>query len=297
MHPGYVRVNEFLQAVGFGIVTAAVLALAGVGLTLQFGVTNYANFAYGDLMTLGVYVTWAFTTGLHLNFVVALIVGVVATSLVSVAVAEVVMGPFVRRRSPPVVLLMVTFGLSLILNSCILAIWGADTQAFHLPGTQPLHFGPILLTPLQIGIIGLSVGAMLAVHLLLTRTSIGKRMRAVSDNRDLARVSGIAPASVIRATWAFTGALAALAGVGLALEASQFSPALGEGFLFVIFAVVILGGVGRPYGAMLGALVLGIVTEVVALWIPQYKLDVAFVVLILVLLLRPQGLIAAAGKV
>lgn len=289
--------NELLQAVGFGVVTASVLALAGVGLTLQFGVTNFANFAYGDLMTLGVYLTWALTSALRLNFVAAALIGVVAMAVIAVVLAEVVIGPFVRRRAATVVLLMVTFGLSLILNSFILAVWGADTQAFRLPGSQPLHFGPILLTPLQIGIIGFSVAAMLAVHLMLTRTGIGKRMRAVSDNRDLARVSGIAPTPVIRVTWAVTGALATLSGLGLAIESSQFSPAMGEGFLFVIFAVVILGGVGRPYGAMLGALVIGIVTEVVAIWIPQYKLDVAFAVLILVLLLRPQGLIAAAGKV
>lgn len=296
-HRWFTPVNEFVQAVGFGLVTAAVLALAGVGLTLQFGVTNYANFAYGDLMTLGVYITWALTEVVRLNFLVALVCGVLALAIISVSVAELVMGPFVRRRSPAVVLLMVTFGVSLILNSIILAIWGAGTEAFHLPGTQPLHIGALILTPLQLAIIGVSVTAMLLVHILLTRTSIGKRMRAVSDNRDLARVSGISPAPVVRATWAITGALATLAGVGLALDASQFSASLGEGFLFVIFAVVILGGVGRPYGAMLGALVLGVVTEVVALWLPQYKLDVAFVVLILVLLFRPQGLIPSAGKV
>ncbi|MHB8313371.1 MAG: branched-chain amino acid ABC transporter permease [Candidatus Dormibacteria bacterium] len=290
-------VNEFVQALGFGLVTASVLALAAVGLTLQFGVTNYANFAYGDIMTLGVYLTWALTTSAHLDFAIALVVAVIAMAAITAAVAEGVMGPFVRRSSPTVILLMVTFGLSLILNSVILAIWGANSNAFQLPGTQPLHFGALLLTPIQLTIIGGSLVAMLAVHLVLTRTGIGKRMRAVSDNRDLARVSGISPTPVVRATWAMTGALATLAGVSLAVEASQFSPGLGEGFLFVIFAAVILGGVGRPYGAMLGALVVGVVTEVVALWLPQYKLDVAFVVLILVLLIRPQGLIASAGKV
>ncbi len=286
----------FIQAIGFGLVTAAVLALAGVGLTLQFGVTNYANFAYGDMMTLGVYLTWVFFAIAHLTFVLALLLALVCMAAICVATAEVIMRPFVLRGSPPLILLIVTFGVSLILNSIILAIWGAGSEAFQLPGTQPLDLGPFLLTPLQLLIIGTSVAAMFVVHLLLTRTSMGKRMRAVSDNRELARVSGISPTPVIRATWALTGVLATLGGVALAVDASQFSPGLGEGFLFAIFAVVILGGVGKPYGAMLGALVVGVVTEVIGLWIPQYKLDVAFVVLIVVLLFRPEGLIRSAGK-
>lgn len=133
---------------------------------------------------------------------------------------------------------------------------------------------------------------MIAVHLLLTRTRLGKAMRAMSDNPSLAAVSGINTRAITAVTWFLTGTLAGLAGTVLGLNISSITPSTGETFLFVIFAAVILGGIGKPYGAMLGALIIGLATEISAVVInAAYKLDVAFV-----LLIRPQGLLAVKGK-
>lgn len=289
--------NLFLEAVGFGTVTAAILALGAVGLTLQFGVTNYANFAFGDYMTLGVYLVWVLSAVLHLALWLAVVIGVLAVALIAVLISEFVLWPFVRRGSTPLIMLIITFGVALIVNNSILAIWGADSQSLPLNATNgAIHLGPFIFTSAQLLIVVLSVVVMFAVHLVLTRTRLGKAMRAVADNSDLARVTGIPPSPITRFTWGLTGALATLSGVALAASTGSFTPSLGEGFLFVLFAVVILGGVGKPYGAMLAAVIVGLVTEVSALVVPQYKLDVAFVVLILVLLLRPEGLIRSPGR-
>lgn len=285
----------FGWAIGFGLVTASILALGAVGLTLQFGVTNFANFAYGDMMTLAIYLTWVLSG--HLPFWLAVTIAALAMALIAVLLSESVLGPFVRQGAPPLILLIVTFGLSLIINNVVLAIWGASSRQLPVVPGNPINLGPFLLTPSQLVTMLFGVAAMLGIHFILTYTRLGKAMRAVSDNPDLAKVSGIPPASVTRFAWALTGVLSALSGVALAVSTAGFSPALGESFLFVLFAAVILGGVGKPYGAMLGALIIGVITEVSALFIPQYKLDVAFVVLIAALLLRPEGLLRSPGKV
>lgn len=155
-----------------------------------------------------------------------------------------------------------------------------------------MNIGPFLFTPNQIVIAIVAFLAMLAIHLLLSRTRLGKAMRAMSDNHDLAQVCGIDNDRVTAFTWFVSGCLAGLAGVVLALDVTSFQPTFGNDFLFVVFAAMILGGVGSPYGAMLGALVIGLATEVSAVFVNSaFKDDIAFAVLILILLLRPQGLI------
>ena len=287
----------FLLSIGFGLVTAAVLALASVGLTLQFGVTNYVNFAFGAFLTLGAYLTWAASSVLHLPFVVGALVGTLGVAVIAVLCGQYVMGPFVRRRSNLLFLLIVTFGLSLILSNLVQAIWGVDFQSFNLPTPSPVTIGPFIFTGQQLAIMVIAVLAMLGVHLMLTRTTLGKQMRAMSDSTDLAQISGIDTQRITLFTWFLSGALGGLAGVAFALNTIQFEPTFGDQFLFVIFAAVILGGIGQPYGAMLGALAIGLVTEVSAAFVSAaYKEDIAFVLLVIMLLLRPQGLIPAKGK-
>lgn len=287
----------FLHSIGFGLVTASILALAAVGLTLQFGVTNYVNFAYGDYMTLGAYLTWTFNGLLGWPFWAALVVATIVTGVVALVISQVLLEPFARRRGPLLFILIVTFALSLILSNAILAIWGGDYHEYDVGLETPIHLGPLLLSAQQLGVIALAVGAMLLVHLVLTRTNIGKAMRAISDDRALADVNGIPTDRLTALVWVISGAFAGLAGAVLALNVVSFDPNLGVNFLFVIFAAVILGGIGSPYGAMLGAVVIGLAVELAAVWIPsEYKLDVAFVILVIVLLLRPQGLLAVAGK-
>lgn len=287
----------YLHAVGFGVVTASILALASVGLTLQFGVTNYINFAYGEMLTFGAYFAWIANTVYGWNIWIALIVAALFTGVLGVALNLIVLQPFVRRQYAVLFMLVVTFGLSLILSNLLLAIWGADFRRYHVAPDTQYNIGPFLLTGRQLLIIGIAIVVMAGVHVLLNFTKIGKAMRAMSDNPSLARNCGINTEFVTNFTWLLSGILAGLAGVVLALNVSTFQPAFGGDFLFVIFAAVILGGIGKPYGAMAGALVIGIVTEVAAVPLTSdYKNDAAFAILVLVLLFRPQGIFTSEGK-
>jgi branched-subunit amino acid ABC-type transport system permease component len=286
-----------IQAVGFGLVSAAIISLAAVGLTLQFGVTNYINFAYGDFMTLGAYLTWTLNSTFNVPFWFALVLGTVLTAVAMLIVSQVLLEPFARRHKQLLFILVVTFGLSLIVSNAILAVWGGDYHQYNVGVETPLSIGPLLLTAQDLGIIALAALSMLVLHLMLTRTNVGKAMRAISDDKNLASVAGIDTENLVALVWILSGALAGLSGGVLALDVSTFNSNLGITFLFVVFAAMILGGVGRPYGAMLGAVVIGLAVELSVVVIPaSYKLDVAFVILVIVLLLRPQGILAVAGK-
>jgi branched-subunit amino acid ABC-type transport system permease component len=290
--------HQFLLAVGFGLVTASVLAIAAVGLSLQFGITNYINFAYGDFMALGAYLSWELNSGLlHWNVWVALLAGSVGMGVLAVILNQILLGPFARRFDELFYILIVTFGLSLIMLSVVNAIWGGEVKHYQLANEQPLHLGPFLLTPNQLVVVAMGIVLMLTIHVLLTRTRLGKSMRAMSDNTTLAMTSGIDTRRVTTITWFLTGMLAGLAGTVLGITSASITPSFGETFLFVIFAAVIVGGVGSIYGAILGAVIIGMATEVAAVYInPAYKLDVAFMILILALLFKPSGLFARAGK-
>ncbi len=289
--------HVLLLSIGFGFVTASVLALAAVGLTVQFGVTNYVNFAYGAFLTVGAYLTWQLSSGWHLNFVLAAAIASLGMGVVAMATERFVLRGFTRSGSALFFLLIVTFGLSLVLDNVIQAIWGTDYQLFSIPSAKPLNLGPFLLTTYQVVIIGVAIVAMVSLHLVLTRTTVGKAMRAMSDDSALASVSGIDTQRITMITWFISGFLAGLAGVALAVTTASFQPSFGDDFLFIIFAAVILGGIGQPYGAMLGALIIGLATEVSAVIFPaQYKGVVAFALLVIMLLARPQGLIPTRGK-
>lgn len=289
--------HSFLLSIGFGLVTASILALAAMGLTLQFGITNFVNFAYGDFLTLGAYLSWTLNAQAHLSIWLAMVIGALSMGVIAVVVNHFLLGPFARRFKSVFYVMIVTFGLSLILLNLIQAVWGTNYQQYRVASQNPLHIGPFLLTSDQLIIFGIGIGIMLAVHVLLTRTRLGKAMRAMSDNPSLAAVSGINTRAVTSFTWFLTGTLAGLAGTVLGLNIASITPSTGETFLFVIFAAVILGGIGKPYGAMLGALIIGLATEVSAVFIDAaYKLDVAFVLLVIVLLVRPQGLMTVMGK-
>ena len=288
----------FWLSVGFGLVTASVLTIAAVGLSLQFGITNYINFAYGDFMALGAYFSYVFNAEyLHINIWIALVGGSLCMGVVAVLVNRFILGPFSRRFSKTFYVLIVTFGLSLIMLNVTYSIWGSNVRSYNMPIEQVLHIGPFLLTKNQLIIMGIAIVLMVLVHVMLKTTRLGKSMRAMSDNTTLAMTSGIDTRRITTITWFMSGTLAGLAGTVLGISEGNLTPAAGELFLFVIFAAVIVGGVGSIYGAMAGAVLIGLATEVSAAFInPAYKLDVAFVILILTLLFRPSGLFSRPGR-
>ncbi|GAC1353762.1 MAG: branched-chain amino acid ABC transporter permease [Ktedonobacteraceae bacterium] len=289
--------HTLLLSFGFGLITASILAIAAVGLSLQFGVTNYINFAYGDLLTFGVYAAFVVNQHLGLNIWIGLVIAVIATAILAWLINLCILRPFTERGTSPIIMLVVTLGISLILQNVILAIFTEQFQSYSINTGSPFALGPFLFTPLQLGIIGLAFVAMLSVHALLRYTRLGKAMRAVSDSPELARVSGINTRQVVNAVWLLAGGLGGLSGVVLAFNVASFTPTVGFGFLFVIFAAVILGGIGKPYGAIVGALVVGLTTEMSAAFISsEYKNAIALIILIIALLIRPQGIFASRGR-
>ena len=284
--------NTIVPAIGFGIVTASILAVAGVGFTLQFGVTNILNLAYGDIMTAAAFVAYLVTSA-GLSVWLALVAGAAFGSVFSVLLNRCIYTPFVRRGTRLFGMIIVTIAVSLIVQNGLLAIFGANFFSLKMPRPAPVHIAGMVFTTVQLAIIAIAVVAMLLIHLLLRYTKLGKAMRATAADPDLARNCGIATDRVIDLAWAISGALCGLAGVILVMNVTAFTDTTGTQFLIPIVAVAVLGGIGQPYGAMLGALVIGITSEVAAaIFNPEYKDVVAFVILVIVLLARPQGILS-----
>lgn len=283
----------FLASVGFGLVTASVLAVAAVGFTLQFGVTDVLNLAYGAVMIAGAYIAYVINQA-GLNIWVGLVVAVAACSAGSVLLNSGIYTPFQRRGASPITMVIVSLGMTLIIEFGTQAIAGGTSVSYTMAQGPTVRAGGLVLTAVQLVVIGLSVLVMLGTHVLLRYTRLGKAMRATAANKTLARNCGIRTSRVINLTWAITGALCGLAGVIFAMDAGSFDATSTDLFLILILAATFLGGPGQAYGAMLGAVVIGLATEVSAAYItPSYKYVVAFVALLLMLGIRPTGLLGA----
>ena len=283
--------SVFLASIGFGLVTASVLAIAAVGFTLQFGVTDVLNLAFSAVMILGAFLAYLLNShGISVWY--GLIVSMVAGAVVSVLINSVVYTPFQRRGASPITMVIVSLGMTLIIEFGVEAVAGGVPVSYTMGNGPTFQAGSFVLTGVQLVIIALALVTMAGVHALLRYTKLGKAMRATAANRNLARNCGIRTGRVITTTWALTGALCGLAGTIFAIDAGSFDATSTDVFLVLILAAVFLGGPGQPYGAMLGALVIGLATEVSAAFIPaDYKYVAAFVVLLVMLAVRPTGLL------
>jgi branched-subunit amino acid ABC-type transport system permease component len=282
-----------VEAIGFGLVTASVAAIAAVGFTLQYAISGILNLAYGEVMTASAFVGFAAQVA-GAPLAVSLLVGAMVGAVLSVAINRWVYQPFVRRGTGLFGTIIVTVAVSLILQNVILALAGTDYRDYHPDEGGLFRFAGMVFTGSQLAIIALAVALMLVIHALLRLTKFGKSMRATAANPRLARSCGIRTNVVRDTTWLISGAMAGLGGVVLAKSAVTFSFMTGTEFLLIVIAAAILGGVGEIYGAILGALAIGIASELAAALLdPSYKLVVAFAVLILVLLVRPEGILRA----
>jgi branched-chain amino acid transport system permease protein/neutral amino acid transport system permease protein len=284
-------VSLFLASVGFGLITSAVLAIAAVGFTLQFAVTDVLNLAFAAVMTAGAFIAyWVNQFGVSVWLGVA--VAVAACSVLSVLLNLVVYAPFQRRGSSPITMVIVSLGVALVIEFGVQAIVGGVNVSYAMSQGSTFRFGGLILSAVQLVIMAISIVVMAAAHVLLRYTRLGKAMRATAANRTLARNCGIRASRVITTTWALTGALCGLAGTVFAIDVSSFGPTSDDIFLILILAAVFLGGPGHAYGAMLGALVIGLATEISAAYIqPDYKYVIAFVALLAMLAVRPTGLL------
>jgi branched-subunit amino acid ABC-type transport system permease component len=286
-------VSLFLASVGFGLVTASVLAIASVGFTLQFGVTDVLNLAFGAVMIFGAYLAYLVNQA-GVSIWLSLPVAMAACSLLSVLLNAGVYTPFQRRGTAPITMVIVSLGMTLIIEFGVQAAAGGTAVSYTMGNGHTFKAGGVVLTVVQIIIMIIAVLVMLGVHVLLRYTKLGKAMRATAANRNLARNCGIRTSRVITATWAVTGALCGLAGVVFAIDAGSFDATATDLFLVMILAAVFLGGPGQPYGAMLGALIIGVATEVSAglpFFQADYKYVIAFLALLIMLGVRPTGLL------
>jgi neutral amino acid transport system permease protein len=281
--------QAFIQLLMNGVAVGSIIALAAVGLTLTYGILRLANFAHGDLMTLGAYLTLVMNS-LGANIWLSIALGAVITIGVALLSEKLLWAPMRDRHATPTTLIIISIGLALFLRNGIILIWGADNQSYDLPVASALNLFGIRVAQSRIIVIGLAIFVILGLHYLLQNTKIGKAMRAVADNIDLARVSGINVEQIVIWTWVIAAGLTAIGG-GMYGLITAVRPNMGWFLILPMFASVILGGIGNPYGAIAGAFVIGIAQEVSTYWLPtEYKLGVALLLMVLVLLIRPQGL-------
>jgi len=286
-------VSVFIASIAFGLVSASVLAIASVGFTLQFAVTNVLNLAYTAVMTASAFVAYAVNRQ-GVTIWVAALAAAAMGAVMSLFLNRVVYTPFQRRKASPIAIVIVALGMTLIIEYGTQAIAGPTNVSYTMSHGSTFGVGAFQLTAAELAIIVLSIVLMLGVHLLIRFTRLGKAMRATAANRDLARNSGIRTDRIVMLTWLVTGALCGLAGAVFGMDAGTFGATSTDIFLVLILAAVFLGGPGEPYGAMIGALVIGLGTEVSAAFIvSDYKDVVAFVVLLGMLAVRPSGLLGA----
>jgi branched-subunit amino acid ABC-type transport system permease component len=290
--------QQLVQLALNGIITGTILALTGVGATLVFGIQRIANFAHGEYLTFGAYVGLILNTVLGQNLVIAALGAVLATALLALVLHLLVLKPLSGRGL--IVTSLVTVGLGLMLRNTVFMVAGPEIRKLEIDQTVVYDLGIARISPGQAVAIVITLIVAPAVAFFLARTRLGKSMRAVADNRDLAAVSGIDVARIGAYVWLLAGGLAGIGGMLFAAVQGTFDPNLGYQVLFLIFTTVVLGGIGSAYGALVGGFVLGLVMEL-STWSgffggleARFKPVLAFMVLIGLLLDRPQGLFGRA---
>lgn len=288
--------DEFLQTTINGLASGSIYALGAIGLSLVYAILKLVNFAHGDFMTLGGYVAFAINARMGMPLAVAILAAVAAIAVVGLVTEALIWRPMRDRGAGIMQLLLLSIGLAFVMRNLILFFWGGDSRKLRVDDTASYDLGIVRISLLQVLAIGIAAVALVAVGVMLRSTYIGKAMRALSDSFDLAEVSGINTRRVVTYTWVLGGGLAGLAGV-LAAIFTVLTPNTGWFLLLGIFAAIILGGIGNPFGALVGGLALGLVqewsTNIVA---PTYKEAIGFLVLILALLFRPNGILGHATR-
>jgi len=273
-------------------VNAALIAPPAMAFSLLFGILRFPNFAIGGYITVGAFAAYTLNVPLGLPLIPAAAGGMAFTALVVWLTHILVFRPIADQSA--VTLLVVSIAVTLILESVIRLFFSADVRGFDIPLQRPWRVLDARITREQVEIIVCAVALAVGLHLLLRHTRIGRAMRAVADNPTLAAIRGVDAARVTAFTTALCGAIFGLTGVFAGLDL-VIEPLVGWNLTIPIFAAAILGGIGSPYGAILGALMVGLAEELTILVLPStYKIAVGFVIIAVLLLVRPQGLFGTA---
>lgn len=288
--------HEALLTLGFGLVTASILALSAVAFTLEYGVTNVANLSHGEILTVGAYAAFVFhrLTG---NAIVDAIAAALAGGLLALAVHWSVVDRFIRRGAASLTVFIATLGVSFAIQYTLAIIFGSANVAYTISQGAPHQVGPFLWTRTGITIMVSALAITALLYGIISRTKFGKALRAVSQNRDLAGVTGIDAHLVAAATWFLAGMVAGYAGFVLAETIGTFNPTFGFSFFLITLTAAVAGGLGRAFSTMAGAVIVGIVLEFTGAYISaSYNLAFAFAILALIILIRPRGLFTAARR-
>lgn len=279
-----------------GLTIGSVYALGAVGISMIFGILRFAHFAHGDLMTIGGYGVLTAVWFIPLHPLLLLPFGIALAIVSALAVDQFFYKPL--RKLPTIYTVIASFGVALIFRSLAQLFWSSGNEVFISGVRMPVVlFDTFRISELHMQVIILTLIIAIALHFFLTRSQLGRAMRAVSDEPELAAVAGLDTERVVRWTWVIGAAMAATAGVFAGMDTSMH-PNLGWNLLLAMFAAAVLGGIGKPMGAIAGGLIIGIAEETATYtWFsdeafisPSYKSAVAFFIMVALLLFRPQGL-------
>jgi branched-subunit amino acid ABC-type transport system permease component len=298
---------NFAQVVVNSLITASELGVIALGLTLTLSLLRFANFAHVETAVAGAYIAWVLNVGLGVNFALALVVAAVSMGLAGILIDRAVFRIF--RKSSDVPPMIASLGLALVIRYSMQAIFGPGFLRYDFAVAPGMRIAGAFITRQQVWILAIVIGAMIAFHLLLQYSKIGKAMRATSTNPELAQASGVDTERVIAWVWFIGTAFAGLGGALIAWD-TQIVPDLGFNIVIPVFCVVLIGGIGSVYGAMLGAVVVGFAINfgvainlaplvnwigggdiVASLRLPaDYKPAIVYIAVVVMLLLRPSGL-------
>ncbi|TAM75611.1 branched-chain amino acid ABC transporter permease [bacterium] len=287
-------IAELAQHIVDGVVLGAILALPALGLALVWRIAGFPHLAHGSLMTIAAYAAWLAAGVWHLPLPLAVLFGLAISAATGVGMH---LGVYRYLAGRPMLnLFIASIGVELFLRYGVIFSFGSDFQTFPLPAERGVRLGLVVVRPLDLVLLGVAFGALLGVWWMFRGTQIGRRMRAVSDNPFLARLSGISPARIHLAMWILVSVLAGAAGILLGAR-NVISPTLGWDVLLLAFAAAIFGGISNPFGAAVGAFLMGLVSQLGIMWIPtSYEEGIAFFLIMIVLLVRPRGLFGEAVR-
>ena len=288
--------TTFLVTIGIGLSTAAILSLSAVAFTLEYAVSRIANFAHGEFLTIGAYAAYSGQTIFHQNVAAAAAIAAAAGAAAGLALNAGLIEQF-RGRSA-ITVFIATLGVAIIVENVLVIIYGAANVTYGFAQGELHHVGPFLWTTSDIEVIISALAVAGLIYLLLQRTRFGKAVRAISQDRALALVSGIPARRIIMQTWALAGAVAGFAGFVLADTIGTFGPTLGFSFLLLTITATVAGGLGRPYATFGGAIIVGLVIQIAGTYTSSaYELVFAFLLLVLLMLFRPNGVFVRRSAV
>jgi branched-subunit amino acid ABC-type transport system permease component len=288
--------TTFLVTIGIGLSTAAILSLSAVAFTLEYAVSRIANFAHGEFLTLGAFAAYSGQRIFHQNVAAAAVIAALAGAVAGLALNFGLIEQFRGRTA--ITVFIATLGVALIVENLLVIIYGAANVTYSFPQGNLHHVGPFLWTTSDIEVIISALAVAGLIYLLLQHTRFGKAVRAISQDRALAQVSGIPARRIIMQTWALAGAIAGFAGFALAYTVGTFGPTLGFSFLLLTITATVAGGLGRPYATFGGAIIVGLAIQIAGTYTSSaYELVFAFLLLVLLMLFRPNGVFVRRSAV